>query len=417
MMMRKRKQSVMLVAAAVVIGTGGVAGVGYAQDREAERSDQRERAASQTEQRERSASMTEHRTVDAEGRLLEASDVVEYEVVNQQGEAIGTISDLAIDTRRGQIAYAILKLEEPLALEGTRRTSEAQQARQGEAQQARRQDEARPARQEQEAGRAQREVNQFAVPWAAFRLASGEEALELTINRGRLAQGRGFDDQWEQLSDRQWATRQHQSLGFDPYWESERNGDNEARESGIESAREGGRESDRESARAERSQQDRATEDAASDGDMHAAGSDELHVEALSELIGREIHNPQDEALAKIDDFMVDTRQGHIAYAILNYGGFLGMGSSYVAVPYQALELDLEEERFVLDANEDTLDQHAYSRRERPEMTDGPWAQEVHEAFSQEPYWQVFGYGPPSKAYGEAKEEAKPSTESGSDQK
>ncbi len=392
-MMRQRKRSVMSVAAVVMLGTGGVAGVGYAEEqeadrsrqREADRSPQRERAASQMERGEQAASATGQRASDVEGRLLKASDVVEYKVLNQQGEALGTISELAIDTQRGQIAYGILTLTEPLALERQARGGEARQARQG-----------------RDAERAQREASEFAVPWAAFDLASGEEALKLTITRETLAQAHGFDDQWERLSDRQWATRQHQAFGIDPYWEGNAKGDHEAREG----AREG------------RPQQGRAIADAAPDGDMHADAPRELHVEALSGLIGRKVHDAQDEELAEVTDFMIDTRHGHVAYAILNYGGILGLGKSYVAVPYQALELDAEEERFVLDADQDTIDQLAFSGGERPEMTDGPWAQRVHEVFGQEPYWQVFGYAPPSEAdEHQTKVEVKPSTEPKSDRK
>ena len=398
-MMRQRKRSVMSVAAVVMLGTGGVAGAGYAEEQEADRSQPRERAASQMERGEQAASATGHRASDAEGRLLKASDVVEYNVVDQQGEALGTISDLAIDTQRGQIAYGILTLAEPLALERQARGDEARQARQG-----------------RDAERAQREASAFAVPWAAFDLASGEETLKLTITREELAQARGFDDQWEQLSDRQWATRQHEAFGIDPYWEGNAKDDHEAREGARAQAREGAREQAREGAQDEQSQQGRATADAAPDGEMHADAPRELHVEAMSGLIGRKVHDAQDEELAEVNDFMIDTRHGHVAYAILNYGGVLGMGRRYVAVPYQALELNAEEEHFVLDATQDAIGELAFSNRDRPEMTDGPWAQRVHEVFGQEPYWQVFGYAPPSEAdEQQTQEEVQPSTEPQSD--
>ena len=384
-MMSQRKRSVMSVAAVVMLGTGGVAGAEYGQEQETDRSQPRERAASQMERGEQAASATGQRASDVEGRLLKASDVVEYNVVDQQGEALGTISDLAIDTQRGQIAYGILTLAEPLALERQARGDEARQARQG-----------------RDAERAQREASEFAVPWAAFDLASGEEALKLTITREKLAQAHGFDDQWEQLSDRQWATRQHEAFGIDPYWEGNAKDDHEAHQG----------------ARAEQPQQGRARADAnaAPDGDVHADASRELQVEAMSGLIGRKVHDAQNEELAELNDFMIDTRHGHVAYAILNYGGILGMGRNYVAVPYHALERDLEAEHFVLDATQDTIGELAFSNRERPEMTDGPWAQRVHEVFGQEPYWQVFGYAPPSEAdEQQTKEEVQPSTEPRSD--
>jgi hypothetical protein len=54
-----------------------------------------------------------------------------------------------------------------------------------------------------------------------------------------------------------------------------------------------------------------------------------------SKVIGSSVYNDHDEKVGSIDDLVID-KQGHIN-AILSVGGFLGMGSKYVEVPYANL--------------------------------------------------------------------------------
>ncbi len=357
--MKMMGRSMMSIAAAIMFGTSGLAMAAY--DEQDERRLETDDALPQVEQEEQVEPTVEELVLDEdtqEGQLLATSDVPGYEVRDQQGEKIGTVSELAIDTRHGQIAYGILDLDEPLALEG------GQNAEDGE-----------------------HEASQFAVPWPAFAVVPDGDALELTIDRPQLAQGDPFDAQWEQLSEKQWASRQHEAYGVSPYWEQ-----HGERDIGI---------------RQEHDEEDLMQADinaeGARDAVVHAEAEAEIHVEALSDVIGRTVHARQDEGLAKVDDFMIDTREGRLAYAILSYGGMLGIGADLVAVPYQALRP--MGDAFVLDADRETLDRLAFEGGERPDMTDPQWTEQVHDAFDQEPYWQVFGYAPPSKMAGEQEEE------------
>ena len=52
---------------------------------------------------------------------------------------------------------------------------------------------------------------------------------------------------------------------------------------------------------------------------------------------------------------MIEMSSGRIGYAVLSYGGFLGMGDRLFAVPWQALRLDTQNKRFTLNANKDRL--------------------------------------------------------------
>ena len=56
-------------------------------------------------------------------------------------------------------------------------------------------------------------------------------------------------------------------------------------------------------------------------------------VPAKKTVIGSKVVNAQNEDLGKIEDLVIDAGAGRIAYAVLSFGGFLGMGDNYFAIP------------------------------------------------------------------------------------
>ena len=74
-----------------------------------------------------------------------------------------------------------------------------------------------------------------------------------------------------------------------------------------------------------------------------------------SSLAGNTVVDPSGEKLGTIKDFMVDTSAGQIAYAVLTFGGFLGMGDKLFAVPMRALSLHPTEKSFILNTTKEHL--------------------------------------------------------------
>ena len=60
---------------------------------------------------------------------------------------------------------------------------------------------------------------------------------------------------------------------------------------------------------------------------------------AADTLTGDKVVNRQKEDLGKIEHLMIDLETGRIAYAVLSFGGFLGMGDKLFAIPWSALAL------------------------------------------------------------------------------
>ena len=99
-------------------------------------------------------------------------------------------------------------------------------------------------------------------------------------------------------------------------------------------------------------------------------------------LIGNNVYNTADESLGTIKELMIEMSTGKIAYAVLSYGGFLGMGDRLFAVPWQALTLDTQNKRFSLNASKDQL-KHApgFDKDHWPAMADTSWASDVHKFY------------------------------------
>lgn len=96
-------------------------------------------------------------------------------------------------------------------------------------------------------------------------------------------------------------------------------------------------------------------------------------------LLGNDVYNSADENLGNIKEFMIDMQNGRIVYAVLSFGGFLGMGDRLFAVPWQALKLDTANKRFTLNVAKDKLkNAPGFDKDHWPSMADTSWASGVH---------------------------------------
>jgi len=76
---------------------------------------------------------------------------------------------------------------------------------------------------------------------------------------------------------------------------------------------------------------------------------------SASTLIGNEVRNREGEDLGRIEDFMMDLETGRVAYAVLSFGGFLGVGNKLFAVPWDAFTIDSLHHAFILDVTKERL--------------------------------------------------------------
>ncbi len=96
-------------------------------------------------------------------------------------------------------------------------------------------------------------------------------------------------------------------------------------------------------------------------------------------LLGEDVVSTQDESLGDIKEIMLDMRSGQVAYAVLAFGGFIGLGEKLFAVPWQALRLDTVNKRFVLNVQKDQLaNAPGFDKDNWPDMADQSWARQVN---------------------------------------
>jgi sporulation protein YlmC with PRC-barrel domain len=104
-------------------------------------------------------------------------------------------------------------------------------------------------------------------------------------------------------------------------------------------------------------------------------------------LIGEDVYSTKDEDLGDIKEIMLDMNNGKIAYAVLSFGGFLGMGDKLFAVPWNALTLDTENKRFILDVEKDRLESApGFDKDDWPDMADPSWQNTIHSYYGTKSY-------------------------------
>jgi sporulation protein YlmC with PRC-barrel domain len=113
-------------------------------------------------------------------RVMSANTLEGDDVINRQGEKLGTIEEIMLDVPTGRIAYAVLSSGGFLGI--------------GD--------------------------KLFAVPWRALTLDTENKCFVLDVAKDRLEQAPGFEkDHWPTMADQSWAAEVHSYYRTPPYWE------------------------------------------------------------------------------------------------------------------------------------------------------------------------------------------------------
>ena len=79
---------------------------------------------------------------------------------------------------------------------------------------------------------------------------------------------------------------------------------------------------------------------------------------SASSISGTQVRNLAGEDIGKVKDLMIDWDNGSVAYAVMKFGGFLGMGEKLFAIPLESFRFDDSDgsERAILDINKEQLE-------------------------------------------------------------
>lgn len=111
---------------------------------------------------------------------------------------------------------------------------------------------------------------------------------------------------------------------------------------------------------------------------------------SCSSLCGDKVRNSKGENLGKIEDIMIDLLDGRIGYAVLSFGGFVGIGEKLFAVPWSVLQLDQETHEFVLDVDKETLkNAPGFDKDNWPDFAEPAFGTRIHVHYKARPYWET----------------------------
>jgi hypothetical protein len=106
--------------------------------------------------------------------------------------------------------------------------------------------------------------------------------------------------------------------------------------------------------------------------------------------------NMAGEHLGKIEDLMIDLENGRIAYAVLTFGGFLGLGNKLFAVPWEALSVRPDEHAFALNVSKETLEKAEGFDKDNWPLTceqlatsTREWLGTIYTCYGYKPYWET----------------------------
>lgn len=174
----------------------------------------------------------------------------------------------------------------------------------------------------------------FAVPWSALSVDTDAKCLRLDESKDRLQDAPGFDkDDWPNFADPTFGST------VSSYYRQPVGGTNPT---------------------------------------VLSSGS----------LIGDGVTNPEGEDLGKIQDLMIDLSHGRISYAVISFGGILGFGDKYFAVPWGALQLSTERKKFFVGLPKEALEESdGFDKDDWPDFTNADWSRSVYRRYGVDPYW------------------------------
>ena len=103
---------------------------------------------------------------------------------------------------------------------------------------------------------------------------------------------------------------------------------------------------------------------------------------ASNKVEGTAVYNRQGERLGSVYNFMVDKYSGKVAYAVMSFGGFLGIGDSYHPLPWESLDYDTGMGGFVVDLDRSKLEgAPSYRSNEDPWSTNRDYGRGVYDYY------------------------------------
>lgn len=108
-------------------------------------------------------------------------------------------------------------------------------------------------------------------------------------------------------------------------------------------------------------------------------------ISGRDDINGTRVYSPAGDDLGHIDDVMIDPASGKVVYGVLQFGGFLGIGSDYHPIPFGKLSYDRARNVYVTDLTREQLEGAPMYGDDWRSNRD--WQQRSYEHYGVSPYW------------------------------
>ena len=100
---------------------------------------------------------------------------------------------------------------------------------------------------------------------------------------------------------------------------------------------------------------------------------------------GTNVYDMSGKKIGEIDHLMIDKLSGRVTYAVMSFGGFIGLGHSHYPIPWGALKYDTRLSGYLTGITEKQLkDAPAFSD---DSWGDQNWEQQTYKHYNVTPYW------------------------------
>lgn len=115
-----------------------------------------------------------------------------------------------------------------------------------------------------------------------------------------------------------------------------------------------------------------------SGSNVHSSGL----VLSASTISGDSVHNAAGDNLGDIKDLMIDVNTGKVAYAVLSFGGWLGMGDKLFALPWTAFRVDTAKKCLILNVPKERFkDAPGFDKDHWPNFADSAFANRISDYY------------------------------------
>lgn len=107
-----------------------------------------------------------------------------------------------------------------------------------------------------------------------------------------------------------------------------------------------------------------------------------------SSIIGTDVVDLKGDNLGDIKEIVIDPGSGRVAYVVVSFGGFLGMGEKLFAIPFSTFKFDVSKDAYVLDIPKEQLKAApGFDADHWPSMADEQWNRDLHTYYKRPPFW------------------------------